>query len=238
MKLLASFSKYLFVFCLGVASTKFYLSKQEALEKSNEIPRENKVLLKVEKNEEVIDKVEQKISSIKKNEKKDKKEFNDLELIESMRTEVDKSDRQNFNIYTDIANEIDKKEIKGREIDKTYEDNAILITEEGENYTIKKKTSLDGKLQWEEVSHGQGLMTKRYYDDDGRLGTSVITRDGKRIMYTDYSPKKGHIKQRWLYLQNGDLLNAKYRDGVNIAVWKLPYGLDADKKDSWIRVMK
>jgi hypothetical protein len=56
VKLLASFSKYLFVFCLGVASTKFYLSKEEALEKSNEISRENKVLLKVEKNEEVIDK--------------------------------------------------------------------------------------------------------------------------------------------------------------------------------------
>jgi hypothetical protein len=57
-------------------------------------------------------------------------------------------------------------------------------------------------------------------------------------MFTEYSPKKGHIKQRWLHLQNGDLLNAKYRDGINITIWKLPYGLDANKKESWIRIMK
>lgn len=196
-------------------------------------PRKNKDTKKlVEKNAEKSKNSKMKAShkSLKQNETKE-----DLVIVDIMRNEVDLTDKEKFNKYINYTSKLVHKKIVGTDTRTVVIGTDVFQTISFEGGEVETKIDEKGNKHWDKVKYDNGLEVYKGYDHFQKIDRTISSFDGKRVSYTSYSPKNGEVKERWVHLQNGDLLYSKYVDGINTTFWKLPDGGDVVK--DWVRAL-
>jgi hypothetical protein len=154
-------------------------------------------------------------------------------LLDIMRNEEILTDNENFKAYTNVTNKLTGKIKYVGEVTRRTIGTNLFETRFFEGGQVETKIDEKGIKHWDKIKYNNGLKAFRYYDHYQKLEKTITTFEGRRVSYTNFSPKSGHAKQRWIHLQNGDLLYSKYVDGIKTKSWKLPDG--GDSKKDWVR---